>query len=121
MGASGCVGFMFSPIGMIVLDNEDGSISNDKMMEDVLNANGNDFIFEDGCVEVTADVGSVSAVASELSKLGYVVLSAEAVQIPDTYVKLADEEQIKKMSLMLEVMEDNDDVQNVWHNWDEQI
>ena len=118
MGTSGCVSFMFNLKGIIVLDNEEGTIDEDKAMEDILEAGGDDFSFEDGCVEITTDPKEVENVANALRDMGYTVVSAEAEQVPSTYTTLTDEEQIKKMGLLLETLEDNDDVQNVWHNWD---
>ena len=118
MGTSGCVSFMFSLKGIIILDNEEGTIDEDKAMEDILEAGGDDFSFEDGCVEITTDPKEVENVANALRDMGYTVVSAEAEQVPSTYTTLTDEDQIKKMGLLLETLEDNDDVQNVWHNWD---
>ena len=118
MGTSGCVSFMFSLKGIIVLDNEEGTIDEDKAMEDILEAGGDDFSFEDGWVEITTDPKEVENVANALRDMGYTVVSAEAEQVPSTYTTLTDEDQIKKMGLLLETLEDNDDVQNVWHNWD---
>lgn len=118
MGTSGCVSFMFSLKGVIVLNNEDGDIDEDKAMEDILESGADDFSFEDGAVEITTDPNEVQNVAAELAKRGYEVISAEAAQVPSTYTTLTDEDQLKKMGLMLEAMDDNDDVQNVWHNWD---
>ena len=118
MGATGCVDFLFTLKGVIVLDNEDGDIDEDKAMEDILEAGGDDFSFEDGVVEITTDPSAVATVAEELGKKGYKVVSAEAEQVPSTYTTLTDEDHIKKMGLLLEALEDNDDVQNVWHNWD---
>ena len=118
MGTSGCVSFMFSLQGVIVLDNEDGDIDEDKAMEDILEAGGDDFSFEDGCVEITTDPKTVGEVAKALSEMGYKVVSAEAEQVPSTYTVLTDEDHIKKMGLLLDMLEDNDDVQNVWHNWE---
>ncbi|MGN0683362.1 MAG: YebC/PmpR family DNA-binding transcriptional regulator [Oscillospiraceae bacterium] len=118
MGTSGCVSFMFSLKGVIVLNNEDGDIDEDKAMEDILEAGGEDFSFEDGVVEISTDPSNVGAVAEELTKRGYEVISAQAEQVPSTYTTLTDEDQLKKMGLLLEMLDDNDDVQNVWHNWD---
>ncbi len=118
LGATGCVSFMFSLKGIVVLNNEDGDIDEDKAMEDILECGGDDFSFEDGCVEITTDPNEVANVADALTKKGYSVISAEAEQVPSTYTALSDEDQIKKMGLLLESLEDNDDVQNVWHNWD---
>ncbi len=120
LGTTGCVSFMFNLKGVIVLDNEDEDIDEDKAMEDILEAGGDDFSFEEGCVEITTDPNTVADVAEKLAGMGYKVLSAEAEQVPSTYVKLTDEDQIKKMGLLLEALEDNDDVQNVWHNWEEE-
>ncbi len=118
LGATGCVSFMFSLKGIVVLNNEDGDIDEDKAMEDILECGGDDFSFEDGCVEITTDPAEVANVSDALAKKGYSVISAEAEQVPSTYTALSDEDQIKKMGLLLEALDDNDDVQNVWHNWD---
>ena len=119
MGTTGCVSFMFSLKGVVVLNNEDGDIDEDKAMEDILESGADDFAFEDGVVEITTDPAVVGAVAEELTKRGYQVISAEAEQVPSTYTTLTDEDQLKKMAQLLEMLDDNDDVQNVWHNWDE--
>ena len=118
LGTAGCVSFMFSEKGIVVLNNEDGDIDEDKAMEDILESGAEDFSFEDGIVEITTDPAEVGNVAAELERRGYSVISAQAEQVPSTYTTLTDEDQLKKMGLMLEAMEDNDDVQNVWHNWD---
>lgn len=119
LGTSGCVSFMFSTKGIVVLDNEDETIDEDKAMEDILEAGGDDFTFEEGCVEITTDPATVAEVGNALAAMGYTVLSAEPAKIPSTYTTLTDEDHIKKMTLLLETLEDNDDVQNVWHNWEE--
>ena len=119
LGTSGCVSFMFSTKGIVVLDNEDGDIDEDKAMEDILEAGGDDFSFEDGCVEITTEPNDAAAVGEALAGMGYKVLSAESAMIPSTYTALTDEDHIKKMTLLLDTLEDNDDVQNVWHNWEE--
>ena len=118
LGASGCVSFMFSLKGIVVLNNEEGNIDEDKAMEDILESGAEDFSFEDSCVEITTDPAEVGRVAEALTALGYEVISAEAEQVPSTYTKLTDEEHIKKMGLLLETLDDNDDVHNVWHNWE---
>lgn len=119
LGTSGCVSFMFSTKGIVVLDNEDGEIDEDKAMEDILEAGGDDFSFEDGCVEISTDPTTVGEVGKALADMGYTVLSAEPAQVPSTYTTLTDEDHIKKMGLLLDALDDNDDVQNVWHNWEE--
>ncbi len=119
LGTSGCVSFMFSTKGIVVLDNEEETIDEDKAMEDILEAGGDDFTFEEGCVEITTDPATVTEVGNALAAMGYTVLSAEPAKVPATYTALTDEDHIKKMTLLLETLEDNDDVQNVWHNWEE--
>ena len=119
LGTSGCVSFMFSTKGIVVLDNEEETIDEDKAMEDILEAGGDDFTFEEGCVEITTDPATVAEVGNALAAMGYTVLSAEPAKVPATYTALTDEDHIKKMTLLLETLEDNDDVQNVWHNWEE--
>ncbi len=119
LGTSGCVSFLFTTKGVVVLDNEDEDIDEDKAMEDILEAGGDDFVFEDGCVEITTDPNTVAEVGKALSDMGYKVLSAEPAKIPSTYTTLTDEDHIKKMGLLLDALDDNDDVQNVWHNWEE--
>ena len=119
LGTSGCVSFMFSTKGIVVLDNEEGEIDEDKAMEDILEAGGDDFSFEDGCVEISTDPAAVGEVGKALADMGYTVLSAEPAQVPSTYTTLTDEDHIKKMGLLLDALDDNDDVQNVWHNWEE--
>ncbi|MDR2532039.1 MAG: YebC/PmpR family DNA-binding transcriptional regulator [Oscillospiraceae bacterium] len=118
MGASGCVAFLFERKGVVALDNEDNAINSDLLMEHVLEAGGDDFAIYDNAAVVYTEPETSAAVGEELAKRGYTVLSAEAEQLPSTYTKLTDEEHIKKMTNLLEVLEDNDDVQNVWHNWD---
>ena len=110
---------MFSTKGIVVLDNEEGEIDEDKAMEDILEAGGDDFSFEDGCVEISTDPTTVGEVGKALADMGYTVLSAEPAQVPSTYTTLTDEDHIKKMGLLLDALDDNDDVQNVWHNWEE--
>lgn len=119
LGTSGCVSFMFTTKGIVVLDNEDEDIDEDKAMEDILEAGGDDFTFEDGCVEITTDPNTVTEVGKALEGMGYKVLSAEPAKIPSTYTTLTDEDHIKKMGLLLDALDDNDDVQNVWHNWED--
>ena len=118
MGASGCVSFMFSQKGVIVLDNEDGKIDEDALTEHVLEAGGDDFELDEETAVVYCAPEDAAKVGRTLSETGYTVLSAEAERIPSTYAKLTDEEHIKKMNTLLEMLEDNDDVQNVWHNWE---
>ena len=116
LGTTGCVSFMFTTKGIIVLEYT--GQDEDKVMEDCFEAGATDFNIEDDVIEVTCEPADVSSARETLAGLGYTVVSAEVEQIPATYTKLEDEEAIKKMNLLLENLEDNDDVQNVYHNWD---
>ncbi len=117
MGQSGCVSYLFSDAGIIVIENN--GLDEDEVMEDCLEAGAGDFDFQDEAVEITTEPSELAAVRDAISSK-YNILSAEVEKIPSTYVRLEDEEIAKKMSLMLEHMEDNDDVQQVWHNWENQ-
>lgn len=119
LGTNGCVSFMFSLKGIVVIDNEESAFDEDKIMEDALEAGGIDVIFEDGGVEIETEPAEVGQVAQDLREKGYNVVSAEAEQIPDTYAKIENDDLQKKMQMLLDLLEDNDDVQNVWHNWEE--
>ena len=119
LGQTGCVSYMFSDKGIIVIDNEDEDIDEDKLMEDALEAGAADFQTGEGYFEITTEPDDVYAVSEALEKLGYSISSAEKGKIPSTYVKLEDEEAIRQMELLLEHLEDNDDVQNVYHNWED--
>ncbi len=117
LGQTGCVGFLFSEKGVICLDDEDEELDETKVMEDALEAGADDVISDEGYVIYTAPA-DFSAVVDALTEKGYKFSSAEVEKVPSTYVKLEDEDDIKKMNLLLEHLEDNDDVINVYHNWE---
>lgn len=116
LGTTGCVSFMFSQKGIIAIEYENQD--EDKIMEDCFEAGASDFKIEDDMIEIETEPNDVSKVAEALRGMGYKVVSAEAEQVPSTYTKLEDEDAIRKMNLLLEHLEENDDVQNVYHNWD---
>lgn len=116
MGTTGCVSFMFTRKGIIVLEND--GCDEDKLMEDCFEAGANDFNVEDDSIEVTADPNDVYKVAEALKGMGYTVASAEDTMVPSTYTTLTDENHLKFMNLLLEALDDNDDVQEVYHNLD---
>lgn len=118
LGTTGCVSFMFSEKGVIVVDNEDGDVDEDVLMDDALEAGAGDIITEEGAFEVYTEPADFSAVCEALSAKGYKFLSADLEKVPASYVEL-DEEQAVQMQKMLDLLEDNDDVQNVFHNWNE--
>ena len=116
LGTSGCVSFMFSQKGVVILENT--GLDEDTVMEDCMDCGGDDFSFDEDTVEITCAPSDLHALREGLTAKGYKVLSAEVDQIPSTYTTLTDEDQIKKMNLLLENLEDHDDVQNVYHNWE---
>ena len=117
LGTSGCVSFLFSDCGTIIILKDD-KIDEDKLMEDALEAGATDFVADGDMFEISTEVNDLSAVREALEGLGYTIESAEADKIPSTYVKLENEEDIKYMNLLLEHLDDNEDVQNVFHNWE---
>ncbi len=119
MGATGCVSWSFDRKGVIVIDNEDGELDEDTVMEAALEAGADDFEPDGEIFNVYTQPEDVAAVAEALTNAGYSLLSAQAEMIPQNgYIKLTDEGDIKNMQKMLDMFEDNDDVQNVYHNWD---
>ena len=118
MGQTGCVSWSFDKKGVIVVNNEDGEIDEDKMMEDALEAGAADMEAEDEVFSVYTEPDDVAAVAEYLTSHGYELLSAQAEMVPQSYIQLTDEGDIKNMQKMIDMFEDNDDVQNVWHNWE---
>ena len=117
LGSSGCVSYMFTDAGVILVDA--ASVKDeDQLMEDALEAGASDFSAEDGTFEVTTEVSDLAVVRDALIAKGYVILSAEEDKIPSSYIELTDEKDIENMNKMLEHLEDDDDVQNVYHNWE---
>ena len=114
MGQSGCVSFLFTRYGEIVIEAED--MDEDKLMEDALEAGAVDFINDEDVFIIRTEPNDLGAVRDDLSAKGYKFVSAEVEYVPSTTVKLTDEEDLKMMGRLLEMMEDNDDVQGVWHN-----
>ena len=116
MGQTGCVSFMFEEKGVIIIENEDGDIDEDKLMEQALEAGAEDFSAQEGAFEIYTVAEDLYAVKEALESAGYTLLSAEKSKIPSTYVTLDNEEDIKFMSLLIEKFEDDDDVMEVYHN-----
>jgi len=116
LGQTGSVGFLFERKGVLVLENE--GLDEDKVMEDCLEAGARDFDFGADAVEIYTAWNEVEAVREALEKKGYQFLSAQAEYVPSTYVRL-DGENAEKMEKLLDLLEEHDDVQEVWHNWDQ--
>ena len=118
MGQTGCVSYLFSEKGLIVISNEDGDVDEDKLMETSLEAGAEDFSGEDGVFEIYTTTDDVYAIADTLKAEGYTLESAETTKVPTTYVNLDNEDDIKFMSLLIEKLEEDDDVLEVYHNWE---
>ena len=118
LGASGCVSWSFQHKGVIVIDNEDGEFDEDKVITDALDAGAEDIESDDSVFEVYTVPDDFTSVSDALEQVGYWFLSAQVEMVPQSYVILADLNDIKNMEKMLELMEDSDDVQNVWHNYE---
>lgn len=116
MGQLGCVSFMFSRQGVLAV--EQGGVNEDKLMEDALEAGATDLLTEDDVFVVRTEPSDFGVVRDDLEAKGYSFLSAEIEYVPSVYTKLTNEDDIKNMSKMLEMFDDNDDVQAVWHNWE---
>ena len=119
LGASGCVSYMFDDKGVIILLKEDNEgVDEDALMEAALEAGAEDFSSDDETYEITTEPDDLYAVREALEKLGYKVESAEEDKMPQNYVTLENEDDIKNMNLLIEHLEDSDDVQEIYHNWE---
>ena len=118
MGQTGCVSFLFEDKGVIVITDEDGEIEEDKLMETALEAGAEDFVADEGIFEIFTEPDDLFAIKEAIEAAGYAILSAEQDKIPSNYVTLDNEDDIKFMSLLIEHLEDDDDVMNVYHNWE---
>ncbi len=118
MGTPGCVGFMFSKKGVLVIEREELDKDEDTVMEDALEAGATDFEADEDIFTIYTEPEDFSGIRDDLNSKGYQFVSAEVEQVPSTYTKIEDEETQTKMQKMLDMFEDNDDIQNVWHNWE---
>ncbi|WP_084233949.1 YebC/PmpR family DNA-binding transcriptional regulator [Papillibacter cinnamivorans] len=117
LGATGCVSWLFDKKGVIVVESED--LDEDKVLEDALETGASDFSNEGEVYEIYTEPDDCGTVTEALAKKGYVFVSAEVEMVPQNYIALQSEDDVRKMQSLLELLEDNDDVQNVWHNWEE--
>ena len=117
LGTSGCVMFMFDKKGIILIEN-DGSLDEEQVMMDALESGADDVESNEEGFEITTDPNTVSTVSEAMEKLGYNIAQAEAQYVPQTETSLTDEHDILMMNKLIEHLEDSDDVQNVWHNWE---
>ena len=119
VGTQGCVSFMFDKKGQIIIDKEECDMEADELMMIALDAGAEDFSDEEECYEVLTQPEEFSAVREALEAAGVKMTEAEVTMSPQNYVTLTDEEAIKKMNRIIDLLDEDDDVQEVFHNWDE--
>ena len=119
IGTSGCVSFMFDEKGQILIDKEECDMDPDNLMMIALDAGADDFTEDEDSYEVLTAPDDFAAVREALEKEGIPMASAEITMIPQNYVKLTDETDINNLNRILDLLDEDDDVQNVYHNWEE--
>ena len=119
VGTTGCVSFMFDKKGQIIISKEEYEADADELMMTALDAGAEDFSEEEDSFEIITTPEDFSAVREALESAGIPMASAEVTMIPQNYVELTSEEDIKKMNKILDLLDEDDDVQAVYHNWDE--
>ena len=118
LGQNGCVSYLFTKKGQLVVDNSEGELDEEKVMEDCFDAGAEDVDFDEDTIEIFTGVNELRDVREALEKKGYAFLSAEAAYIPSTYTTLPDEDAADKMNRLMDLLDDCDDVQGFWHNWE---
>ena len=119
IGTQGCVSYMFDEKGQILIDREECDMDADELMMIALDAGADDFVEEDDSFEVTTAPDDFETVRKALEDAGIKMASAEVSMIPQTYVSLTDETDLKNINKILDLLDDDDDVQEVYHNWEE--
>ncbi len=118
MGTSGCVSFMFDEKGQIIIEKSD-EIDAEVLEMTAIEAGAEDINEEDDSFEIITSPDDFSSVREAIEKAGIPMAQAEVTMIPQTYTALTDEDDIKKMNRLLDLLDESDDVKNVYHNWDE--
>ena len=116
IGTQGCVSYMFDQKGQIIIDKEECEMDADEIMMLALDAGAEDFDAGEDAAEITTDPENYSAVVKAMEEKGYEILSDDLAMVPMTTTRLTDPDQLKLMGKLLDALEDNDDVQNVWHS-----
>ena len=119
IGTQGCVSYMFDEKGQIIIDKEECDMDADDLMMLALVAGAEDFADEEDSYEITTAPSDFDAVHKAIEDAGISMVSAEVSMIPQTYVTLTDEADITNIGRILDLLDDDDDVQEVYHNWDE--
>ena len=120
IGTPGCVSFLFDKKGQIIIDKEECDMDADDLMMMALDAGAEDFSEEEDSFEVLTDPDSFEEVCEALKKDGIAMAEAEVTMLPQNYVKLTDETARKGLQRTLDLLDEDDDVQAVYHNWDEE-
>ncbi|MEG1592771.1 MAG: YebC/PmpR family DNA-binding transcriptional regulator [Oscillibacter sp.] len=118
LGAPGCVSWSFDKKGVIVIDNEEGELDEDTVIMDALEAGAADVDADGPVLEITTEPDAFNAVVKALEAKGYVFINADIEMVPQNYATLSEEGDVKNMEKLVDMLEENEDVQNVWHNWD---
>ncbi len=118
LGATGCVSWSFDQKGVLVIERED--LDEETSMMDALDCGAADFEADEDCFTVYTAPDDFATVLAAMEEKGYTFASAKVEMVPQNYVTLSDEGDIKNMEKLIDMMEDNDDVQNVWHNWEQE-
>lgn len=119
VGTPGCVSFMFDKKGQIIVDKEEYEGDADELMMVALDAGAEDLVEEEDSFEILTDPDDFSDVRQALEEAGIPMVNAEVTMLPQTYVTLTSADDIKNITKTLDMLDDDDDVQNVYHNWDE--
>ncbi len=119
VGTTGCVSFMFDKKGQIIVDKEECDMDADELMMIALDSGAEDFSEEEDSFEIITAPEEFSAVREALEAAKVPMLEAEVTMIPQTWVELTSEDDKKKMNRILDLLDEDDDVQAVYHNWDE--
>lgn len=119
IGTQGCVSYMFDQKGQIMIDKEECDMDADELMMMALDAGAEDFVEEEDSYEIISDPDAFSALREALEAANIPMEQAEVTMIPQTYVTLTDEEDIKRINRILDLLDEDDDVESVYHNWDE--
>ncbi len=118
LGTTGCVSYLFNRKGVVSIELEDG-VDEDSVMMAALDAGAEDFETQDDSYEITTAPEDFIKVLNGLKAAGYTNIKGDVMYIPQTYVKVEDEENVKYLERLIDSLEENDDVQEVYHNWDE--
>lgn len=116
LGTSGCVSYLFDRKGQLLIE-QDGSIDEEALMTESIEAGAEDFIPDQEAFEIITAPECVAVVKEALEEKGYTLLASQVVYLPQARVRLSEEDRIK-MEKLIDMLEDNADVQEVHHNWD---